>query len=130
MAKYSPQTFQPVDGSKYDWEIMKEISLRLMPKGNWFKKKLIGWLNPDRLLDLGLKTGPYGWFKKGLSLAKLKANPHGVDLGALTSMLPKQLRTPDKKVDAAPEIYVRHLADLKTDVPCLLYTSPSPRDRG
>ena len=115
VAKYSPQIFQPAAGSKYDWEIMKEIALRLMPKGNWFKKKLLGWLTPDRLLDLGLKTGPFGWFKKGLSLKKLKANPHGVDLGALTSVLPKQLRTPDKKVDAAPEIYVRHLAELKTD---------------
>ena len=117
VAKYSPQIFQPESGSKYDWEIMKEISLRLMPKGNWFKKKLLGWITPDRMLDLGLKTGPFGWFKKGLSLAKLKANPHGVDLGPLTSMLPKQLRTPDKKIDAAPAIYVQHLAELKTDVP-------------
>ena len=116
VAKYSPQIFQPAPGSKYDWEIMKEISLRLM-RGNWFKKKLLGWLNPDRLLDLGLKTGPFGWFKKGLSLKKLKANPHGIDLGALTPMLPKQLRTPDKKINAAPEVYVRHLAELKTDGP-------------
>ena len=115
VAKYSPQIFQPAPGSKYDWEIMKEISLRLM-RGNWFKKKLLGWLNPDRLLDLGLKTGPFGWFKKGLSLKKLKANPHGIDLGALTPMLPKQLRTPDMKINAAPEVYVRHLAELNTDV--------------
>ena len=117
VAKYSPQIFQPAPGSKYDWEIMKDISLRLM-RGNWFKKKLLGWLNPDRLLDLGLKTGPFGWFKRGLSLKKLKANPHGIDLGALTPMLPKKLRTPDKKINAAPEVYVRHLAELKTDVPC------------
>ena len=117
VAKYSSQIFQPAPGSKYDWEIIKEISLRLM-RGNWFKKKLLGWLNPDRLLDLGLKTGPFGWFKKGLSLKKLKANPHGIDLGALTPMLPKKLRTPDKKINAAPEVYVRHLAELKTGVPC------------
>ena len=105
VAKYSPQIFAPEAGSMYDWQIMKELALRLMPKGKGFagrlrsgiQKRVLRWLTPDRLLDLGLKTGPYGWFRKGLSLKKLKANPNGIDLGELQPMLPKALRTVRQK---------------------------------
>ena len=109
VAKYSPQIFAPVKGSMYDWQILKELSLRLMPKGRVFQKALLRWLTPDRLLDLGLKTGPYGMLRKGLSLKKLKANPNGIDLGELQPMLPKALRTSDKKINAAPQVYLDHL---------------------
>ena len=54
---------------------------------------------PERILDLQLRTGPYGEGfgadPDGLSLDKLLANPHGVDLGALKPRLPDVLRTPD-----------------------------------
>ena len=109
VAKYSPQIFAPAKGAMYDWQILKELSLRLMPKGRVFQKALLRWLTPDRLLDLGLKTGPYGMLRKGLSLKKLKANPNGIDLGELQPMLPKALRTSDKKINAAPQIYLDHL---------------------
>ena len=109
VAKYSPQIFAPAKGSMYDWQILKELSLRLMPKGRVFQKALLRWLTPDRLLDLGLKTGPYGMLRKGLSLKKLKANPNGIDLGELQPMLPKALRTSDKKINAAPQVYLDHL---------------------
>ena len=112
VAKYSPQIFAPAEGSMYDWQILKELSLRLMPKGKMFQKALLRWLTPDRLLDLGLKAGPYGlaksWFK-GLSLKQLKANPNGIDLGELKPVLPKGLRTSDRKINAAPQAYVDHL---------------------
>ena len=117
VAKYSPQIFSPEAGSMYDWQILKELSLRLMPKGVGFtgrirsgiQKRILRWLTPDRLLDLGLKAGTYGMFRKGLSLKRLKANPNGIDLGELQPVLPAGLRTPDKKIDAAPNAYVDHL---------------------
>ena len=117
VAKYSPQTFAPEAGSMYDWQIMKELALRLMPKPTGIvgrlrtgiQKRLLRWLTPDRLLDLGLKIGPYGMFRKGLSLKKLKANPNGIDLGELQPVLPAGLRTTDKKIDAAPRAYLDHL---------------------
>ena len=117
VAKYSPQIFAPEAGSMYDWQIMKELALRLMPKGSGvfgqlktgFQKRILRWLTPDRLLDLGLKFGPYGMFRKGLSLKQLKANPNGIDLGELQSVLPAALRTTDKKIDAAPQVYLDHL---------------------
>ena len=62
---------------------------------------------PERLLDVLLRTGPYGdgfgAIPDGLSLDVLLANPHGVDLGALVPRLPDVLRTPDGMIDLAPE---------------------------
>jgi anaerobic selenocysteine-containing dehydrogenase len=52
---------------------------------------------PERLLDVMLRSGPFGdWFgaDDGLSLDELRANPHGIDLGALEPRLPGALLTP------------------------------------
>ncbi|MET0901689.1 MAG: molybdopterin-dependent oxidoreductase, partial [Acidimicrobiales bacterium] len=53
---------------------------------------------PERILDLQLRVGPYGdgfgADPDGLSLDKLLAQPHGVDLGALVPSLPEVVRTP------------------------------------
>ena len=69
---------------------------------------------PERILDLQLRTGPYGEGfgadPDGLSLDKLLANPHGVDLGALKPRLPDVLRTPDGMIALAPEILLADVA--------------------
>jgi len=69
-----------------------------------------------RILDLFLRTGPYGdgfgRVADGLSLAKLEANPHGVDLGALKPQLPGVLRTPDAKIDLAPAVIAQDVTRL------------------
>jgi anaerobic selenocysteine-containing dehydrogenase len=61
---------------------------------------------PERLLDLMLRTGPYGdgfgARPDGLSLARLEDAPHGVDLGPLTPRVPEVLRTPSGKIELAP----------------------------
>jgi len=61
---------------------------------------------PRRLLDLLLRTGPhgdgFGRNPQGLSLRKLEALPHGVDLGPLKPGIPSVLRTPDERIDLAP----------------------------
>ena len=61
----------------------------------------------DKVVDAMIRTGPYGdWFgavPDGLSLTKLAANPHGVDLGPLQPRLPDVLRTPSAKIELAPE---------------------------
>ena len=66
-----------------------------------------GRRGPERVLDLMLRTGPYGdgfgADPDGLTLAKLEANPHGIDLGPLRPRLPEVLRTPTGKIDLAPE---------------------------
>ncbi len=63
---------------------------------------------PDRLLDVMLRTGPYGdgfgANPDGLTLDKLIANPHGIDLGALEEgRVPANLRTPSGKIEVLPD---------------------------
>lgn len=71
---------------------------------------------PQRLLDVALRTGPYGdmFGRKadGLNLAKVQAaSPMGgVDLGELMPRIPELLRTPSGKVELAPPAL---LADLQ-----------------
>ena len=108
-------------------------------------------MGPDGLLDWMLRTGAYGaeyrgWLRflgalpglravrskltsphrkpRGLSLAALRAAPHGVDLGPLEPGLPRRLATRDQRVQLAPEIYVKDLERareaLQAPVPGLL----------
>jgi anaerobic selenocysteine-containing dehydrogenase len=69
-----------------------------------------GRRGPERVLDLMLRTGPYGdgfgADPDGLSLSKLEANPHGIDLGPLQSRLPEVLRTATGRIELAPEVIV------------------------
>lgn len=58
---------------------------------------LDGNSGPERILDAMLKLGPYG-----LSLADLRANPHGIDLGPLQPRLPELLSTPSGRVRLMP----------------------------
>lgn len=61
----------------------------------------------DRVLDLMLRTGQYGdrfgGVPDGLSLDRLEAHPHGIDLGALTPQLPNALKTASACIELAPE---------------------------
>jgi anaerobic selenocysteine-containing dehydrogenase len=72
---------------------------------------------PERLLDLMLRTGPYGdgfgARPGGLTLDVLLDHPHGVDLGPLESRLPEVLRTPTGMVELAPEPIVADVARLR-----------------
>jgi anaerobic selenocysteine-containing dehydrogenase len=92
-----------------------------------FAKRFFG---PERILDLGLRFGPYGAklnpLSKGLTLRKLKAAPHGIDLGPLNSCLPGRLRTADKHIELAPEVLVQDLERVKAK----LLDNPSPHSNG
>jgi anaerobic selenocysteine-containing dehydrogenase len=103
IAKYSPALFAPNSGRQHDWQIFKKLAQLIKPGSSIKDKILIWWQSPTRLLNLGLKTGPYGK-SHGLSLKKLQSNPHGIDLGALSSVMPDKLFTTDKKINLAPEI--------------------------
>jgi anaerobic selenocysteine-containing dehydrogenase len=73
---------------------------------------------PERLIDLMLRTGPYGdgfgAEPGGLSLDVLLDNPHGVDLGPLEPRLPDVLRTPTGMVELAPAILLADVDRLRS----------------
>ena len=123
--KYSQPLFKPDDDTRHDWEILAELQTRMGTDGvfgsllrgvrNKFVRQFFG---PERILDLGLRFGPYGAglkpSTKGLTLRKLKQAPHGIDLGPLTPCLPARLRTADKCIDLAPEIFVKDVERVRT----------------
>lgn len=117
-AKYSAPVFEkPADG-RHEWEIMNSIATRLN-RGIAAKVRgralAIG--GPALMLDYALRTGPYGKgfspFGRGLSLRALKRAPHGVDLGPLKPSLLGKLRTQDRRINAAPALFVADLARLE-----------------
>ncbi|MGV9243472.1 molybdopterin oxidoreductase family protein [Streptomyces sp. NPDC003710] len=61
----------------------------------------------ERRLDMMLRLGPYGdgfgARPDGLSLRKLLAHPHGIDLGPLQPRLPQPLKTVSGKVELLPD---------------------------
>ncbi|MDN0195974.1 molybdopterin oxidoreductase family protein [Streptomyces sp. S.PNR 29] len=69
--------------------------------------QLTGESGPERRLDMMLRLGPYGdgfgVRPDGLSLAKLLAHPHGIDLGPLRPRLPQPLKTRSGKVELLPQ---------------------------
>ncbi|NRR28945.1 molybdopterin-dependent oxidoreductase [Oxalobacteraceae bacterium] len=74
----------------------------------------------ERLLDLGLRSGPYGdqFGRKpgGLTLAKVKAAPSGIDLGAMAPRIPEVLRTVSGKIELAPQMLLDDLARVAADL--------------
>ncbi|MEU4986320.1 molybdopterin-dependent oxidoreductase [Streptomyces sp. NPDC021969] len=67
---------------------------------------LTGEGGPERRLDLMLRLGPYGdgfgARPDGLTLERLLAHPHGIDLGPLRPRLPQPLKTRSGKVELLP----------------------------
>ncbi|MGW5503011.1 molybdopterin oxidoreductase family protein [Streptomyces rochei] len=68
--------------------------------------RLTGENGPERRLDLMLRLGPYGdgfgTRPDGLTLQRLLAHPHGIDLGPLRPRLPQPLKTRSGKVELLP----------------------------
>lgn len=106
-AKYSPALFPKSEGAKYDWEVFKELTKRMKPKRTLQDRAYDLVATPTFLLNQGLKRGPYD-----LTLKKLKAAPHGIDLGPLKPCLPQKLFTKDKKLNLLPAMMVEGLNNL------------------
>ena len=127
IAKYSPPPFALKDGELDDWQILCELSSRLAARrhGKLSKRYLTARATqkagPERVLDLGLRIGAYGKrfnpLGTGLSLGKLKKNPHGIDLGPMQSTIPDVLPEKHGPVDLAPDIFVEDLDRLRARFP-------------
>lgn len=73
----------------------------------------------ERILDVLLTTGPY----ENLSVNRLLAEPHGIDLGPLQPRIPEVLRTESAKIDLLNHALVEDIARLRD----FAATEPSPQ---
>jgi anaerobic selenocysteine-containing dehydrogenase len=150
VANYSAPVFHPDDpGRPEEWEILirltglctgspaEDVDVAAIDDGFFdylaFTQGLDGAAirrhydtgGPERILDLTLRTGPfgdrYGENPDGLTLAKLKAHPNGINFGPMVPQLPGILGTPEAKVRLAPQ----YLVD---DVPRLAGRMDRPAD--
>jgi len=75
-----------------------------------------GELPAAALAEEILTEGPgriRGLIGRGLSLKKLERAPHGLDLGSLEPSLPGRLRTPERRIELAPAVYVEDVERLR-----------------
>jgi anaerobic selenocysteine-containing dehydrogenase len=117
-AKYSPAVFPRPDDARHDWEILNELTWRMLGTVTARAKAIaLAQLKPRGMLDVGLRQGPYGSgltpFGSGLRMATLDEHPHGVDLGPLQPVLPARLRTADRMVHLAPALLCADVARLE-----------------
>ncbi|MEU2335711.1 molybdopterin oxidoreductase family protein [Streptomyces sp. NPDC013172] len=78
---------------------------------------LTGDTGPERRLDMMLRLGPYGdgfgARPDGLTLQRLLAHPHGIDLGPLASRLPQPLKTRSGRIELLPRPIAEDLPRLR-----------------
>jgi len=107
-AKYSYPMVEVEDDRRHDWMIFQSLANQLDKKRGGKapnRKDYVRRMPLSRLLDLGLRMGPYGVNggrknrPDGLSLKRLKKYPHGVDLGALQPCLKERIVTPNHKIN-------------------------------
>ena len=118
-AKYSPALFPAENGRLADWQILHELRTRLDKRSSHPLRQIARLdvfkrLSPDKILDLGLRLGPYGFWgkninKTSLTFRKVKNAPHGIDLGPLQPNLKERICTENGRIQLAPDII---LADL------------------
>ena len=111
-AKYSPPLFEASTEARHDWQIYRELAARLATDDRPYDATHPRHLaTPQQALDQGLRNGPYG--NQGLTLDRLKEEPHGIDLGPLEPRLPERLMTDDGLIDLAPPMFVDDLSRLE-----------------
>ncbi len=114
-AKYSEPLFEKDNNQRHDWEIFEELKNRMtLPEGT----EIPAPKNPEEKLELAMKFGPYG--KDGLTLQKLKDNPHGEDLGALRPCIKERLLTENQEINLIPGIIIKDLRRVKENAEYLL----------
>jgi anaerobic selenocysteine-containing dehydrogenase len=105
-AKFSAPLYEKSENQRHDWEIFAALTALLTGDANKA-------FNPEEKIADGLKFGFYG--ARGLTLEQLKANPHGVDLGALRPCLPARLLTETGKIKLVPDLFAQDLERAKAN---------------
>jgi len=139
VARWSPAIFDAGDRPR-EWEIMLRLGAILggTPAAEvdvdalddlWFGARAArhgvdpatvdheGRRGPDRIVDLTVRMGPwgdgYGERPRGLTLDRLRAEPHGVDFGPSWSSIDDVLRTASGDVELAHDVFLDDLPRLR-----------------
>lgn len=120
VARYSKPALQAAPDTLHEWQILSELHRRLDRGGFGSRVRRIATsrLGPRRLIDIGLRKGPYGSIfpGMGLTLAKLESSPHGEDLGPLRPCIRSRLRTKGRRIELAPKTFVDDLDRLSHEL--------------
>jgi anaerobic selenocysteine-containing dehydrogenase len=117
-ARYNEPLFAPEKGARHDWQIFLDLATRIERRKGvraaveaQATRAVVSRLGPSALIDAGLRAGPYGTGIRpgGLTLAKVRAAPHGLDLGPLKPCLPGRLYTKSHRVALAPSLFLSDL---------------------
>ncbi|MGO9714210.1 MAG: molybdopterin-dependent oxidoreductase [Polyangiaceae bacterium] len=123
---YSEPVLPRSDDALDDYEILTGLAKRLAGRragdgatGRTIERALEKLLpSTDDALALLFRLGPYGDHfvpgRQGLTLAKVREAPHGIDLGPLVPMGRERVRTPDGRVDLAPEVLLADVSRVET----------------
>ena len=115
-AKYCPPVFERRPDQRHDWEICIELATRII--GPRLLGRLLRWpllrFGPEGSLAIGLRLGPHGLGRGGMSLSRLRKTPHGVDLGPLQPRLPRRVRFRGGAVRLAPRPFLDDLDRLRS----------------
>jgi anaerobic selenocysteine-containing dehydrogenase len=101
LAKETADAASPVAGRTVD-----ELTA-MLDGGPGYERRL------DMMLRLGAYGDAFGARPDGLTLRRLKAAPHGIDLGPLQPRLPDLLRTPSGLIELAPPQLIADAARLR-----------------
>ncbi|MBF6184012.1 MULTISPECIES: molybdopterin oxidoreductase family protein [Nocardia] len=118
--RFDARVFEPPADGLEDWQILARLVTELVPlPARRFTGRLLNALfevaSPLRLTALGMAVGPHGVLRrgrKGVTVAKLRRTPGGVDLGPLQPRLRSIIATKDRKVQLAPADFVSAAAEL------------------
>ena len=114
---------EPAGEARQEWEIIEEIARRIGTEAAPAAPlRLLGRarvrLSPRRLVDIMLRTGPrgdlFGIRRSGLSMSKLRRNPHGMVLGEHLepNVLRDRIRHRDRRVRLDPPEILREVERL------------------
>ncbi len=116
-ARWSPRAVEPPPEGREDWDIVLALATELFdgPASRVLRRAVAALLkvvDAHRVVDALIFVGPQGPLsrdssgrrrgRRGLTAARVRRTPGGVDLGPLEPRLAKVIRTKDKQVRLAP----------------------------
>lgn len=118
--RYNPAAVPAPEGGRDDWRILVELAARIghgrAGRATNALLRMIGpFATPELAADMAMLSGPYGRLRSRnpLTVAKVKASPHGIDLGPLEPNIDSVLRTRGKRVHLAPPLLLAEAARLE-----------------